>query len=331
MPILPRDNSVKGPFLSGGEIVDFFFITRERYAQPIICALLLMLTCALVRPLFSDSTAADSASLLLHSLGMVVGNVFFFVVWRRREVLFESDSIAFGVFILNIVVFALFPFAGDALGNCILFVMSAGHATALALLICICIEISSDRAEFALASSCAVFFSVDLLVSVGSYIGESIRMSFGDTSSLVISLCAMVAVSLSIIVVWRIGKGSEEALRIEAGCLEGEGVFVRSSYARPEEVKFGNDLQPERVTFVPVSEDELRTSSMLQNAYGISNRELDVLVLIMSAKNTSSIAKTLFISENTVKAHKKSLFKKLGVHSTQELIDVVSSVLSEEL
>lgn len=52
----------------------------------------------------------------------------------------------------------------------------------------------------------------------------------------------------------------------------------------------------------------------------ISKRELEIVKLIADGKSGKEIANILFISENTVKNHRQSVFKKLGLKSTPELV-----------
>ncbi|MGA7720914.1 MAG: response regulator transcription factor [Ignavibacteriaceae bacterium] len=52
----------------------------------------------------------------------------------------------------------------------------------------------------------------------------------------------------------------------------------------------------------------------------LSEREIDVLKLIISGKNNKQVAGKLFISPNTVLTHRRNLMKKLKVNNTAQLI-----------
>ena len=60
--------------------------------------------------------------------------------------------------------------------------------------------------------------------------------------------------------------------------------------------------------------------------YRLSRREADVLDLLARGRDVPYIAEELVISKNTVRSHIKSIFAKTGVHSRQELIDLVELV-----
>lgn len=57
--------------------------------------------------------------------------------------------------------------------------------------------------------------------------------------------------------------------------------------------------------------------------YGLSARETEVFDLLAKGRNRSYVSKTLFISDNTTRTHMKNIYRKLGVHSHQELIDLL--------
>ena len=54
-----------------------------------------------------------------------------------------------------------------------------------------------------------------------------------------------------------------------------------------------------------------------------SKREREVVALVLRGNNVPAVARKLYISENTVRDHMKSIYRKAGVHSRQELIDLL--------
>lgn len=63
----------------------------------------------------------------------------------------------------------------------------------------------------------------------------------------------------------------------------------------------------------------------LEPSEPVSKRELDVLEMYLQGYNVPTTAQKLFISENTVRSHTKNLYRKFGVHSRQELIELFAS------
>jgi len=60
----------------------------------------------------------------------------------------------------------------------------------------------------------------------------------------------------------------------------------------------------------------------------LSAREIEVFTLLAQGRDPVRIQDTLFISYNTVRNHIKSIYRKLGVHSRQELLDLVEGELT---
>ena len=57
--------------------------------------------------------------------------------------------------------------------------------------------------------------------------------------------------------------------------------------------------------------------------YGLSPRQRDVLVYLAKGRNAEFIQKELFVSGHTAKSHIYQIYRKLEVHSQQQLIDLV--------
>jgi DNA-binding CsgD family transcriptional regulator len=53
----------------------------------------------------------------------------------------------------------------------------------------------------------------------------------------------------------------------------------------------------------------------------LTRREKDVLQLLLDGRRVSSIARTLYLSPQTIRNHLKAIFRKLGAHSQAELLD----------
>ena len=56
---------------------------------------------------------------------------------------------------------------------------------------------------------------------------------------------------------------------------------------------------------------------------GLTDREMQILQLLCRGFSKGHIAQKLQLSENTVRWHSKNLYEKLGIHSKQELLELV--------
>jgi DNA-binding CsgD family transcriptional regulator len=68
-----------------------------------------------------------------------------------------------------------------------------------------------------------------------------------------------------------------------------------------------------------------QTCHQLAWAYHLSPRETEVFILLAKGRNRPYISKTLVVSDETVKTHAKSIYRKLSVHSQQEIIDFIEA------
>jgi DNA-binding CsgD family transcriptional regulator len=56
------------------------------------------------------------------------------------------------------------------------------------------------------------------------------------------------------------------------------------------------------------------------SAYGLTERERDVVELVLTGASTNEMAATLVVSPLTVQNHLKNIFEKTGVHSRRDLV-----------
>ena len=63
----------------------------------------------------------------------------------------------------------------------------------------------------------------------------------------------------------------------------------------------------------------------------LTRRERDVLQLLLDGRRVSSIARSLYLSPQTVRNHLKAIFRKFGAHSQAELLDSLRPALPAAL
>ncbi|WP_282081214.1 helix-turn-helix domain-containing protein [Aquimarina algiphila] len=62
----------------------------------------------------------------------------------------------------------------------------------------------------------------------------------------------------------------------------------------------------------------------------ISNREKEVIALIVTGKKNKEISDELFVDISTIKSHINNIYRKTGVKNRKELISVAKSVLEKD-
>ena len=74
------------------------------------------------------------------------------------------------------------------------------------------------------------------------------------------------------------------------------------------------------------NDDMERSCELVTSRYKLSPRESEVLVYLVKGRNAKHVAEKLFISESTAKTHISNIYRKLGIHSQQELLDAVDGM-----
>lgn len=94
------------------------------------------------------------------------------------------------------------------------------------------------------------------------------------------------------------------------------GIWVGGKIIQPKtEIK----IVKEEV-LIPVSGFDAEKSKMVQQQFGITKREFEILTLIAKGMSNDEIAKTLFISVSSVKTLISRLFSKLNVERRTQAI-----------
>ncbi|NTU89746.1 MAG: helix-turn-helix transcriptional regulator [Actinobacteria bacterium] len=84
--------------------------------------------------------------------------------------------------------------------------------------------------------------------------------------------------------------------------------------------------QPAQIVTVP---EHIRTVTLTvpeekAQEYKLTNREVEVIELFSQGYSLNVVASKLFISKSTAQTHAKSIYRKLGIHTKDELIKVIN-------
>lgn len=73
------------------------------------------------------------------------------------------------------------------------------------------------------------------------------------------------------------------------------------------------------------SSDFEKTCTRIARQFRLSPREIEVFFLLAKGRNRAHIREELVIADETVKSHIKNIYRKIDVHSQQELIDMIEA------
>lgn len=114
--------------------------------------------------------------------------------------------------------------------------------------------------------------------------------------------------------------GADQADMATAAWAKADMSCAQTGACAPPESQ--DDAEPPASTPKPATfEERLAELNLVEP---LSARECEVADLMRRGNTVAVIARRLFISENTVRGHTKSIYRKLGIHSKQELIDLLN-------
>lgn len=145
-----------------------------------------------------------------------------------------------------------------------------------------------------------------LLVSLVGFVLGSLG---GVSSQTVLGIaCAAEIVLLAVAGMWLLNGRNINAFLWGRGAAEGN----RSSGASP--LPATEEAPGEATLVIPPR------CRWLASTYGLTERETDVLALLLDGRSVPYIQETLHVSANTAKTHIRHIYQKLDVHNRQDLI-----------
>ena len=93
----------------------------------------------------------------------------------------------------------------------------------------------------------------------------------------------------------------------------------------PDELGCAEGDAPHAAMPGTVADPLLGICADIARTHDLTSREEEVLVLLAQGHTRNGIARKLVVSDNTVRAHVKSIYHKLHIHSKQELMNIVDA------
>ena len=72
-----------------------------------------------------------------------------------------------------------------------------------------------------------------------------------------------------------------------------------------------------------------RACKSIEEEYGLTKRESEVLELVLRGRSGPYIEEKLFISKNTFQTHMRNVYNKMDIHSQQDLLDLLEQRMDE--
>lgn len=182
-------------------------------------------------------------------------------------------------------------------------ILMAGNALYNVLVSCTLIALANRNRLNAIAVFCWASGLASLGTSVGAYIGvESNRLVLMGAHDLASYLAVAVILALLSYV-----------------------LFALRGFSFTDTIKSVTDPEPNASVSPTVLETFDQRCDAISQHYGLTEREQEVFALLARGDDRASIESGLSITRNTVKAHVKHIYEKLGVHSHQELLDLIEN------
>lgn len=285
----------------------------KEVGSPLICVCAIAFAVALTRTITLDGIKNSDAINLVASGCIIAASLILYAAWYvpggKRSVFRKLSILGMYRMFFPVVVTALLALsiAGDALAlpvatlAYVLFSFVAVFMMSTSVTIARRYGLWSPYVYGAFAG--ATYFAFAGATALGAWVYYP--RSFGAATLPVIVLVVFYILAMSYAAIQARRRGLDERAGVAGAAGDG----------------------PQGPAAVPTVVDEVaqRCAFLAQEA-GLTKRERDILLVLARGRDVPSIAKQLFISENTVRSHSKSIYRKLRIHSKQELLDLLETV-----
>lgn len=290
------------------------------------------------RALAIKTPAIGSMVNLLSMGALLVASVVVLVLWNFKGLKLNIIKLYRFIFPVLITSFLILPIANERFGRYLAAALYALYSIGLILTMLQCAQISRDRGInpfFAFGVFGGIVYGLhDVGFILGSLFQQPIVPAMNDSA-----LIAMTAIYLLALMFFIESVNFKEAAPrlFESNTIEllapvdetpqnAEASMDADVSGTSKTVLSTRKRTASDVVFSVTNQHESAYEKALRhiaNEYRLTERETEVAGLIARGIPAPRIAEELFITENTVRTHKKRIYAKLGIHKKQELIDLV--------
>lgn len=265
-------------------------LIRDHFWKPLLCIVMIGVVSPVIGSVaFSNELAFFESCAIVFAANLASAAILA-VVWLALDKKTTISKAYVVLFPVLITAFLAFPFVAEQYRIVVVFVGSFGFTLFSIVMMVSCIDIARERG-LGLVFVYALFAGVTY---ASRLIGQGLAAAIGRSS---LSQETQIVTSVFVLLY---------------GCSLVMFILVRKSAARPKKS-------------VPSGVDVLQQACrQLAAERGLSARQTEVLDLLAHGYDVPSIAKKLFISENTVRTHTKKIYALLDVHAKQEIVDLVN-------
>ena len=290
---------------------------------PLFCASVIAVAVAITRLMTLNARPESSAIVsIAGAICMIIGAAALIVaLYGRRAEKPSALTIPTLFRILFPVVATLLlilSIGGDGLGAPAGAAVFAIYMIMAALMVPACID-SAQRKNMHPAAVYGLFAGIVYAVfAIATFFGVSLfseESGFGAATSFVATLLVFYVLAMAFALMQRRTASGDSSTE------EQEGADRDDNGASASDSAASATPAPDPI--------EQRCLAVVEQ-YGLSQRETDVLMGFAHGRTVMHLADSLCLSPNTVRSHCKTLYTKLGIHSRQELIDLVDAVEAPE-
>lgn len=310
--------------------VSYIHAVKNFWRSTSYCAAFAFLA-GVIRFLSIDTTAMTFINYASAFAG-IVSPLVLMAFWRFRTIRYSIDGVFRFAFPLLIVSLCLLPFIFGAPYVVIAAVVYMTYSFLSLSLQVLAIQIAHDYGIDPIFC-----FSFEILIClVGQVLGYSLGMvsplglSYGVSSIAVIALGSVGFLALLMFVTRALYRSClEESRPIEFLSLARQENTLKQ-LDEDESLEFDEvDSEPDELelskTTAHFEDKTALRCDLIGKKYTLSQREIEIMLLFARGHTIASIAKELYISDNTVKTHLRRMYIKLGIHKKQELFALINN------